>query len=342
MPDSDRDRLGPSGRQLAAVAALWLAILATPLAGHLTQSGEHAHDPGNPLGGAADVVGSVPRAAPQQDAAQSPPEQREASGLAGVWVAGSDAGSHLISWGDRHANLLIMLFTGVLTWVGYEQWRLLRRSTEESAIAIEIARQTAAATNTVAAGTVATGVGTVALANATESALRHAREVAESELRPWVTISVAIDAVRVKKSRVWLEGAITVTNIGKTVAVAAKIGEGCLVWPGDTVQSRDATIQRVGSFPATSALNIIPQQERAVKLLTIGEFDPEKVGGAIFLTVAAAYGNGPARDYLTSETFMITMRDEASPKIRGGFIPDFSGGADDIHVDQMADMSVIR
>ena len=314
-----------------------------PLAGHLTQSGKHAHDADNPLGRPTEIVGSVSRAAPQQDAAQSPPKQREAPGIAGVWIAGGDAGSHVIAWGDQYSNLLIMLFTGVLTWVGWEQWRLLRRSTEESAAAIEIARRTAEATSSVASGTVMTGAATAALANVTESALKHARDVAESDLRPWVTFSVLVQSIRVTKTTVRINGTITATNIGRTVA-AAKIGEGCLAFDRDVVPARDATIERVRSFAATSVVHIIPQQEREVPLLCIevGR-DGQETGGLVFLTVAAAYGNGGSRDYLTSETFMITMRNDLSSAIREGFGPeDFSGGAADIHIDLMTDMSVIR
>jgi hypothetical protein len=197
MPDRDRGLFGPSGRQLAYAFGILLIIALLPLA----SPKQHRTDPGEPQQASA----SQERAGRQPVSISSSGEDGPSNASQARDERAQDQPIGTLRWlvqaaldPDNFANFLIMLFTLALTVVGVLEFLLLRRSTEESAMAVEIARQTAEATGSVASGTVATGAATLALANAAERSadmaaktLAATQELAYRQLRAYLFVTQA-------------------------------------------------------------------------------------------------------------------------------------------------------
>lgn len=133
----------------------------------------------------------------QREAPPAAPEAKAQENQKGAAQQPTNGTDEPPKWTDTIMAItavIVAAFTGVLTWVGWEQWKLLRRSTEESAAAIEIARRTAEATSSVASGTVMTGAATAALANAAEQSAAVAaktlalmQDTSKRQLRAYMT-----------------------------------------------------------------------------------------------------------------------------------------------------------
>ena len=225
MPDRDRGLFGPSGRQLGYALGILLLIVLIGLSApnqdragsaepHQARAGQEqtTRQPATPPDSAGDTAAEQRRAAPEQaDNEQIGPVR---------WLIRAALEP------DNFANFLIMLFTMALTIVGVLEFLLLRRSTEESAAAIEIARRTAEATSSVASGTMLTGAATAALANAAEKsaaavaeANQIARDFAESQLRPWVDVEIVKVTMSSSTAAFQLYVDLRLTNLGKSPAV---------------------------------------------------------------------------------------------------------------------------
>lgn len=196
MPDRDRGLIGPSGRLIAGVIAIWAAMALMPLLAHY---GPHGHQkPANERHGAqtqppAPNSGISPRPVePGSNRADAAQEQQPTPG----------------SWPDW----VIVAFTGALLLVAWLQHRLETRTASETKDALKIARDGALAAKQSADAA-------AALAKAGAEANEIARAVGETGIRPWVDVEVVSVSMSSSKDVFSLRADLRLTNLGKSPAV---------------------------------------------------------------------------------------------------------------------------
>jgi hypothetical protein len=124
--------------------------------------------------------------------------------------------------------MIVALFTALLAVVSWKQWRLLSRSLDDSAVALEIARRTVEATNSVASGTVMTGAATLDLANAAgrsaeaaQQMLAVSQDTAMRQLRAYLSVT-GVDIVYDPENPRRFRAIADVRNGGVTPATALR------------------------------------------------------------------------------------------------------------------------
>ncbi len=177
MPIGYRRLFGPSGRQLAKVAGLLLAIALLPTLA--PQGDQSANRKANPA--AESHAGQAERRHPRNikapAAVSAASDQRDASNQESRHPAVRWLG-WLVSVLDRYANLLIMFFTGLLFWVAYLQNRLEKRLAADTGDALDVARRSADAA--------------AALATAAAEANNISRHLFVAQNRPRIAIREAL------------------------------------------------------------------------------------------------------------------------------------------------------
>lgn len=203
MPDGHRSVLSPSGRQLAKVACLLLAIALMPALGRQgDQPGDQQANP-SAEGNAGKAEAPAPRNIMASATGATNPDQRQAEDSrypAVRWMG------WLVSVLDRYANLLIMFFTGLLLWVAYLQNRLETRLAADTGDALDVARRSANAASS--------------LATAAAEANKLTKDLFIAEQRPHVSLeSIDLKTIQITETgSVAMEIAVAYRNRGKTAA----------------------------------------------------------------------------------------------------------------------------